>query len=574
MAALRIMVKTILTRGALTSYQTAVTNYQVLPRAFRHTCQGRTYVSLRPNRTGGRFHSRASAKVQFLHVKLTQALFPRSSYRTAHCLYRKHKKAKGHQTTESSGSNEAIVEDGLDESEWDAIFLQEDRIAEEVDPPPLGGHRFLVLQPDLKVKGTKHGPDTNPQLQLEESIALIETIPGWKVVEGLVQGVKEPSKKLVFGKGTHTQLTEIIQSRPEITAVFLSMEKLSALQQKELEETWGVRVYDRYAVVLKIFKEHAHTREAKMQIALAEIPYLRSRLRNESSSMDQQRGGHSFISGGGETFLTVQQRVLKEREQKVRKALEQLKKKRGLLRSSRTKKNYPVVSVVGYTNAGKTTLIKALTGDVSMHPKDQLFATLDVTAHAGTLPNRMPVIYMDTVGFISALPHNLVASFSATLEDVLLSDIIVHVRDISHPDTVAQKEKVLQVLSELGVSDSLMDNMVEACNKADKIQEPAGAEHETSGIVISAETGLGLDKLRDCIEARLLEVTDIIPCRLEIPMSGPHLSWLYKEATVTSTEAVGTDNDAQTMIVNVILRAATFSKFRSKFGDLRKSSPG
>ncbi|XP_038053430.1 putative GTP-binding protein 6 isoform X2 [Patiria miniata] len=562
---------------------TSITRGQGFPCIPLYACHGRLLGHLSPslNRTVGAFQCHAHCKISWsvtgtaVHlpwVRAALAWFPKSSYQTTHGVYRKHKKTKEHRTTESLGSDIRTIEDDMDDdtSEWDAILLQEEHISEDLDPPPVGGHRFLVLQPDLKIKGSKHGQVSNPQLQLEESMALIETIPDWTVVEGLVQGVKEPAKKSVFGKGTHAKLTEMIQSSPEITAVFVSVEKLSALQQKELEEAWGVQVYDRYGVVLKIFKDHARTREAKMQIALAEIPYLRSRLRNESSSMDQQRGGHSFISGGGETYLTVRQRVLKEREQKVRKALDQLKKKQTLLRSGRTKKNFPVVSVVGYTNAGKTTLIKALSGDATMQPKDQLFATLDVTAHAATLPNRMPVIYMDTVGFISALPHNLVASFAATLEDVLLSDVIVHVRDISHPDTVSQKLNVLQVLTELGVSDSLIDNMVEVCNKADKLQEPMGSEHEACGILVSADKGDGLDKLKDCIQDKLLEVTDIIPCQLEIPMSGPHLSWLYKEATVTSTEAVETDHDAHTMIVNAIMNAATFAKFRGKFGDLRK----
>ncbi|XP_071796021.1 putative GTP-binding protein 6 [Asterias amurensis] len=498
------------------------------------------------------------------------SLVSASSFHSSRCQKKKHvtKKLKGQDSLPSKRRSQD-EDDGSSsdfESDWEAILSQEDPI-KDIDPPPLGGHRFFVLQPDLR-RGHGAKRHTHPDMQLEEAIALVETIPDWTVVDSLVQAVKDPAKKFVFGKGTFAELTKIIRSRLEITGVFLSIDRLSGVQQRELEDAWGVQVFDRYAVVLKIFKDHARTREAQMQIALAEIPYLRSRLRRQNDNMDQQRGGHSFISGGGETFLSVQQRVLKEREQKVRKALDQLKMKRSLLRGGRARRNFPIVSVVGYTNAGKTTLIKSLTGDATMQPKDQLFATLDVTAHGGTLPNRMPVIYMDTVGFISDLPHSLVASFAATLEDVLLSDIIVHVRDVSHPDTVAQKVKVLQVLAELGVPETLMDNIVEVCNKVDKVEGAIDEELVESGLQTSAETGSGLDKLKDCLQKRILETTDITGCQLEIPMSSPHLSWLYKEATVTSTEE-GDDADMQMMKVNAIMSVSAFAKFIAKFGDLR-----
>ncbi|XP_002735823.1 putative GTP-binding protein 6 [Saccoglossus kowalevskii] len=432
---------------------------------------------------------------------------------------------------------------------------------------PVSGHKVFVIQPEVKW-GPRKQHLTTGDLQRQEAVTLIETLENWSVVDSLTVSLKKPGHKHVFGKGNFAMLTNLIKSMSSVTAVFMSVEMLTGLQHKLLEEAWGVHVYDRYTIVLNIFKEHAVTKEAKLQIALAEIPYLRSRLRGMVSNMDQQSGAQQYIGGGGETLLEVQRRMLDEREMKIKKRLSKLKKRRELLRTIRKKKQFPTISVVGYTNSGKTTLIKSLTGDLDLCPQDKLFATLDITSHVGQLTNRMNVIYVDTVGFISALPHNLIDAFSATLEDVMLSDLIIHIRDVSHPDTVAQKDNVLRVLQEMGVPDELTNNMIEVCNKIDVLEKQTTNPHtrQTAGIMVSALNGTGLQLLKKEIEKSLLKVTDIVSKTLRIPMNGPQLSWLYKTTTVTNTNA---SEDSEHLHVNVIMTKSTYAKFKSKFGDLR-----
>uniref|UniRef100_A0A8C2UF62 Hflx-type G domain-containing protein n=1 Tax=Chinchilla lanigera TaxID=34839 RepID=A0A8C2UF62_CHILA len=254
--------------------------------------------------------------------------------------------------------------------------------------------------------------------QVAEATALVHTLDGWAVVQTVLLPTKTPDSKLIFGRGNLEQLTERIRASPEITSVFLNVERMSIPTKKELEAAWGVEVLDRFTLVLHIFRCNARTKEARLQVALAEIPVLRASLKHSTARLDRQGGGSRCIMGSGESFLQLQQRLLRDRELKIRRALERLRGQRRLLRSRRAQREFPAVSVVGYTNCGKTTLIRALTGDTAAQPRDQLFATLDVTAHEGQLPSRLPVLYVDTIGFLSQLPHGLIQSFAATLEDV------------------------------------------------------------------------------------------------------------------------------------------------------------
>ncbi|XP_008279530.1 putative GTP-binding protein 6 [Stegastes partitus] len=356
--------------------------------------------------------------------------------------------------------------------------------------------------------------------------------------------------------------SEKIRQTAGITAVFVNVERLSPLSEREFEEAWGVKVFDRYSVVLHIFRCNAKTKEAKLQISLAEIPLLRSRLKNEMANLDQQGGGSRYIGGSGETLYEVQQRLLKEREMKIRSALEKLRKKRHLLRSQRKHKEFPVVSVLGYTNCGKTTLIKALTGDSGLQPRNQLFATLDVTVHAGQLPNRMTVLYVDTIGFLSQLPHQLIESFSATLEDIKHSDLLVHVRDISHPETVNQKVNVLNVLKNLQIPERLMSSMIEVHNKTDLIDNYQAAE--PSALPISALEERGLDELQRAVEEQIVKSTGKLILDLTVNLSTPQLSWLYKEATVQDVQVNADEGSA---VVRVIISAAAHGRYKKQFGE-------
>ncbi|XP_050775444.1 putative GTP-binding protein 6 isoform X2 [Gopherus flavomarginatus] len=411
--------------------------------------------------------------------------------------------------------------------------------------PPPGAQRLLVVHPAVKW-GVKKPQLTTAELQVAEAVALINTLHNWTVLDKIILSTKTPDKKFIFGKGNFQILTEKIKGLPHITAVFLNIERLSPLTKKELEDAWGVTVFDRYTVVLHIFRCNARTKEAKLQIALAEIPLLRTNLKNEISHLDQQRGGSRYIMGSGETFMEMQYRLLKEKEFKIRNALEKLRRKRSVLRTQRERR--------------KTTLIKALTGDEGLQPQDQLFATLDITAHAGYLPSHLEVIYVDTIGFLSELPHDLIESFSATLEDVAYSDLIVHVRDISHPETVLQKASVLSVLKNLNLPSHLLDSVVEVHNKVDLIERYQSPE--TNAIAVSALLGYGLEELKEEIERIVLKTTGKRILTIKVNLAGPQLSWLYKEATVQEVDVMPENGTAN---VKVIISNSALGKCKKLF---------
>ncbi|MCI4375029.1 hypothetical protein PGIGA_G00104340 [Pangasianodon gigas] len=445
-------------------------------------------------------------------------------------------------------------EDFIEDEEVEEIFQQQ-------RPAAIGeeDHRVFIVHPDVKW-GHKKQYLTTADLQMAEAVGLVSTLQNWTVVDKIILSTKTPEKKRIFGKGNFQMLTEKIRRAAGVSAVFVNVERLSPGSERELQEAWGVKVFDRYSLVLHIFRRNARTKEAKLQISLAEIPLLRSRLKNEVANLDQQGGGSRYIMGSGETLYEVQQRLLKERELKIRSALERLRKKRHMLRSQRKHKDFPIVSVMGYTNCGKTTLIKALTGDIALQPKDQLFATLDVTVHAGRLPSHMTVLYVDTIGFLSQLPHQLIDSFSATLEDVAHSDLIVHVRDISHPETVNQKVNVLNVLKNLQIPERLMNSIVEVHNKIDLVEGYESPDPEA--VPISALNELGLDELKHRVEESVMKSTGKQTTILKVDLNSPQLAWLYKEATV---QEVHDGDDDCTANVKVVISAAAYGRYRKLF---------
>lgn len=459
--------------------------------------------------------------------------------------------------------------------ELDDEFLHDQKYAElfmETYLLPVDGHRVFAIQPSLK-SVPKAAKLTTVDLQLAELCALVETLPNWSVVEKEIFSLKAIDKKFVFGKGNFAGIGEKIRNMPGVTAVALGLNMLNSIQLAQLQNSWGVAVYDRYTLVLQIFKTRAKTKEAKLQLALAEIPYYRSRLHGmHSGTLERQKGGMKFVGGSGETYLEIRQRLLQEREQKLRKELAKLRSQRDLLRANRKRNEYPVIAVVGYTNAGKTSLIKALTGDQSMEPRDQLFATLDVTIHAGNLPNRMKVMFVDTVGFISDIPTTLVESFSATLEDIVNADLLIHIRDIAHPDASAQKVNVIQTLQSLQLPPVLLENMIEVCNKADLLDSRLlnDLKLEDGSLALSVKEGFGLSELRNRIQDSICKSTGRIKKHFRIPANGQHLAWLYKEATVENTRS--DENDPEKLLVDVIMTEAALAKFMARFG--RKNSAG
>ena len=314
--------------------------------------------------------------------------------------------------------------------------------------------------------------------------------------------------------------------------------QLSPVQQRNLERAWSCKVIDRTGLILDIFGERARTKEGAMQVELAHLEYQRSRLVRSWTHLERQRGGFGFLGGPGETQIEADRRLIGDRIVRVKKDLEGVRRTRGLHRHARAKVPYPVVALVGYTNAGKSTLFNALTG-AGVHAEDQLFATLDPTMRGLRLPSGRRVILSDTVGFISDLPTELVEAFRATLEEVSEADVILHVRDVAHPDTTAQRIDVVAVLDGM-VKDGAIDaswpsRALEVLNKADLMGGVAQVPERDGCVPVSAITGEGLPSLLQAIDSRLsarMEKADY-----HLPSSdGARIAWLYEHGEVLRRE--------------------------------------
>ncbi|XP_014772769.1 putative GTP-binding protein 6 [Octopus bimaculoides] len=432
---------------------------------------------------------------------------------------------------------------------------------------PNTGQRVFLIQPNVK-----RGPQrslSSITSQLEESVALIQTLPNWKVVGKKIVATKSPDSKPVFGKGNFAALTSEIHNCPAVTAIFISLNMLNTLQWTYLQNVWKIPVYDRYNIVLQIFKEYAKTKEVKLQVALAEIPYIRSRLPSvHGGSLSITAGGTKHTGGTTPMYLEQRFKYLQDWELKLKKALKKVRKQRAIVRQNRLKKQIPIVAVVGYTNAGKTSIIKALTADAKLQPVDQLFATLDVTAHAGVLPNHMTVIYIDTVGFISNIPTTLIEAFAATLEDAVIADVVIHVRDISHEDTTAQSMNVYNTLKGM-INPQKLENMIEVKNKVDLLlcRENLESQSERKCIYTNASSGVGVGKLKHCIQEAILNNSNWKQRKFRINMGSSLFQWLQQEASIVSAVP---DATKENLIVTVVITDSTYHRFKAEFKKQRK----
>ncbi len=307
--------------------------------------------------------------------------------------------------------------------------------------------------------------------------------------------------------------------------------RLSPIQQRNLERDWKCKILDRTGLILEIFGERARTREGVLQVELAHLDYQKSRLVRSWTHLERQRGGFGFLGGPGETQIEADRRAINERITRIRQSLEKAVRTREQHRAARKRAPYSVVALVGYTNAGKSTLFNNLTG-ADVMAEDMLFATLDPTMRAVTLPGGREIILSDTVGFISDLPTQLVAAFRATLEEVLEADLILHVRDIVHSETELQATNVRNILGQLGLGDDRRDRMIEVWNKIDLLPPDdaaaliAGAERRDRVVPISAVTGQGVESLLACIETALEDETRDETVTIDFS-DGRRRAWLF-----------------------------------------------